>query len=107
MVFVLLFSVPAGLSPVATIAWIFLLDAAFQLAYSFINIPYGSLSAAMTQNSVDRSRLSGARSIASAVTGVALSAVISPSSRTPAPTGSACSSPSSPAYWVCWRWCCT
>lgn len=76
--FVLLFSVPAGLSPGLTIAWILLLDAAFQLAYSFVNIPYGSLSAAMTQDPVDRSKLSGARSIASAITGVALSAIIAP-----------------------------
>ena len=75
---VLLFSTPAGLSPTQAFIWVLLIDAAFQLAYSFVNIPYGSLSAAMTQNSLDRSRLSGARSIASAVTGVALSAIISP-----------------------------
>ncbi|AJK69608.1 GPH family glycoside-pentoside-hexuronide:cation symporter [Corynebacterium marinum DSM 44953] len=78
VVFVLLFSTPAGLSGAATVAWIFLFDAAFQLAYSFVNIPYGSLSAAMTQDPVDRSRLSGARSIASSVTGVILSAAIAP-----------------------------
>ncbi len=78
IVFVLLFSAPAGLSPALTVAWIFLFDALFQLAYSFVNIPYGSLSAAMTQDSVDRSKLSGARSIASAVTGVLLSAVVAP-----------------------------
>lgn len=78
VVFVLLFSAPAGLTPAATVAWIFLFDAAYQLAYSFVNIPYGSLGAAMTQNSVDRSRLSGARSIASAMTGVALSAIVAP-----------------------------
>ena len=75
---VLLFSTPAGLTPTQAFVWILLFDAAFQLAYSFVNIPYGSLSAAMTQNSLDRSRLSGARSIGSAVTGVALSAIISP-----------------------------
>ncbi|WP_147917477.1 cytidylate kinase family protein [Ruania zhangjianzhongii] len=78
IVFVLLFSVPAGLSPALTIAWIFLLDAAFQLAYSFVNIPYGSLAAAMTQDSVDRSKLSGARSITNSLTAVALSAVVAP-----------------------------
>lgn len=78
IVFVLLFSVPAGLSMTVTIVWILLFDAAFQLAYSFVNIPYGSLSAAMTQDPVDRSKLSGARSIASSITAVALSAVISP-----------------------------
>ncbi|CAM3821095.1 cytidylate kinase family protein [Corynebacterium frankenforstense] len=78
IVFVLLFSVPAGLGATATVAWIFLFDALFQLAYSFVNIPYGSLSAAMTQNPVDRSKLSGARAIAGAVTGVALSFVVAP-----------------------------
>lgn len=78
IVFVLLFSTPAGLSETKAIAWVFLFDAAFQLCYSFINIPYGSLSAAMTQDSTDRSRLSGARSIAASITGVALSAVVAP-----------------------------
>ncbi|MFP5416592.1 MAG: MFS transporter, partial [Actinomycetes bacterium] len=58
--------------------YVLLVDCLFQLCYSFVNIPYGSLSAAMTQDSVDRSRLSGSRAIASAITGVALSAVISP-----------------------------
>jgi len=76
--FVLLFSTPAGLNPTATIVWILLFDAAFQLAYSFVNIPYGSLSAAMTEDGTDRSRLSGARSIAASVTGVVLSVVLSP-----------------------------
>ena len=78
IVFVLLFSAPAGLSPALTVAWIFLFDALFQLAYSFVNIPYGSLSSAMTQDSVDRSKLSGSRSIASALTGVVLSAIVAP-----------------------------
>ena len=75
---VMLFSTPAGIGPMATVAWILLFDALFQLCYSFVNIPYGSLSAAMTENSTDRSRLSSARSIASSVTGVILSLVLSP-----------------------------
>ena len=75
---VALFSTPAGLGPMATVAWILLFDAAFQLFYSFVNIPYGSLSAAMTENATDRSRLAGARSIGGAVTGVILSMVLSP-----------------------------
>lgn len=78
IVFVLLFSVPAGLSGSTTVAWILLFDAAFQLCYSLVNISYGSLSAAMTQDPVDRSKMSGARSIAGAVTGVLLSAIVSP-----------------------------
>lgn len=75
---VLLFSVPAGVSGTAAVVWVLLFDAAFQLAYSFVNIPYGSLSAAMTQDPVDRSRLSGARAIAGSVTGVILATVLSP-----------------------------
>ncbi|GAA4522602.1 hypothetical protein GCM10023160_11260 [Brachybacterium paraconglomeratum] len=75
---VALFSTPASLGPMATVAWILLFDAAFQLCYSFVNIPYGSLSAAMTENATDRSRLAGARSIGGAVTGVVLSLVLSP-----------------------------
>ena len=75
---VMLFNTPAGLSPTATVVWILLFDAAFQLCYSFVNIPYGSLSAAMTEDATDRSRLAGARSIASAVTGVLLAFVLSP-----------------------------
>lgn len=78
VVFVLLFSAPAGLGPTGTLAWIFLLDALFQLCYSFVNIPYGSLASAMTQDPIDRSRLSGARSIASSATGVLLAMVVAP-----------------------------
>lgn len=78
IVFVLLFSAPAGLGGTAVVAWILLFDAAYQLAYSFVNIPYGSLSAAMTQDPVDRSKLSGARSVTSALSGVILSAVVAP-----------------------------
>ena len=73
-----LFSTPAGLTGTQAFVWILLFDAAFQLCYSFVNIPYGSLSAAMTQDAVDRSRLAGARSIASSVTGVLLAVALSP-----------------------------
>lgn len=75
---VLLFSTPAGLSPTMVLVWILLFDALFQLAYSFVNIPYGSMSAVLTQNPVDRSRLAGARSIAASVTGVILATILSP-----------------------------
>lgn len=73
-----LFSVPAGITGTAAVAWVFLFDAAFQLAYSFVNIPYGSLASAMTQDPVDRTRLSGARAIGSSITGVVLAIVLSP-----------------------------
>ncbi|BAC19191.1 MFS transporter [Corynebacterium efficiens] len=78
IVFVALFSTPANMSMTATIAWIFIFDALYQLAYSFINIPYGSLASSMTQDPVDRSKLSGSRAIASALASVALAWVVSP-----------------------------
>ena len=78
LVFVALFSTPAGLSTTMAIAWIFLFDALYQLAYSFINIPYGSLASAMTQDPVDRSKLSGSRSIAASLAAVALAYVVAP-----------------------------
>lgn len=73
-----LFSVPAGVTGAAAVAWVFLFDAFFQLAYSFVNIPYGSLASVMTQDPVDRTRLSGARAIGSSITGVVLAIVLSP-----------------------------
>ena len=76
--FVALFSTPAGLNETAAIAWIFIFDALFQLGYSFINIPYGSLASAMTQDPVDRSKLSGSRAIAGAVASVGLAWIVSP-----------------------------
>ena len=109
---VALFSTPAGLGPMATVAWILLFDAAFQLFYSFVNIPYGSLSAAMTENSTDRSRLAGARSIGGAVTGVALSLVLSPQFEDTAADGIrlkftiatiALAVVALALYWVCFR----
>ncbi len=78
IVFVALFSTPANMSMTMTIAWIFIFDALYQLAYSFINIPYGSLASSMTQDPVDRSKLSGSRAIASALASVALAWVVSP-----------------------------
>lgn len=75
---VFVFSTPSSLGPAAVVVWILLFDAAFQLSYSFVNIPYGSLSAVITQDALDRSRLASGRSIAAAVTAVLLAFVLSP-----------------------------
>lgn len=48
------------------------------VAYSFVNIPYGSLAAAMTQNPNERSKLAIFRSIGSALMQVTLALAISP-----------------------------
>lgn len=52
--------------------------AAAGTAYSLVNIPYGSLAAAMTQDPVERSKLASARSMGSAFTILLLSLVVSP-----------------------------
>ncbi|WP_211303039.1 glucuronide transporter [Allonocardiopsis opalescens] len=48
------------------------------LAYTFVNIPYGSLAAAMTQDPAARSKLAAARTVGGTVVGAALSAVVAP-----------------------------
>ncbi|MDR7304333.1 glucuronide transporter [Haloactinomyces albus] len=51
---------------------------ALAMAYSLVNIPYGSLAAAMTQDSVERSKLATARTMGAATIILLLSVVISP-----------------------------
>ena len=58
------FSIPGGLGGNATLVWAFVSYALFSLAYSFVNIPYGSLAAAMTQEPDERAKLSSSRSVA-------------------------------------------
>ncbi|MFD1505338.1 MFS transporter [Georgenia yuyongxinii] len=48
------------------------------LLYSMVNIPYGSLAGAMSQNPVDRSRLSAARMVGSGSTILLLSVILAP-----------------------------
>lgn len=52
--------------------------AAVGTVYSLVNIPYGSLAAAMTQEPVERSKLASARSMGSAATVLMLSFVVAP-----------------------------
>jgi glucuronide carrier protein len=75
---VAVFAIPSGLSDDAKIAWAFASYALFQLAYSFVNIPYGSLSAAMTQQPDERSRLSAGRVVAASLTILLVAVVVSP-----------------------------
>jgi glucuronide carrier protein len=78
LLLVALFSIPGGLGDDAKIAWAFGSYALFQLAYSFVNIPYGSLAAAMTQDPGERSRLSAGRVMAASLTILAIAVVVSP-----------------------------
>ena len=61
---VALFSIPGGLSDGATLAWAYVSYGVFSLAYSFVNIPYGSLASSMTQDAGERAKMSTARMVA-------------------------------------------
>jgi glucuronide carrier protein len=75
---VAVFSIPGGLGDGGTIAWALVSYALFSLAYSFVNIPYGSLAAAMTQEPEARAKLSSSRAIAASLTILLIAAVVSP-----------------------------
>ena len=87
--FILFGSVPLLLLSVATFSvpqigesgmliYAYLTYAALGLAYSMVNIPYGSLAGAMTQNPSDRAKLGTARTIGAAVVGAGLGIFIAP-----------------------------
>lgn len=78
LLLVAMFTIPTGLSDGAKVAWACVSYALFQLAYSFVNIPYGSLSAAMTQEPDERARLSTGRVIAASLTILLIAVVVSP-----------------------------
>lgn len=75
---VLVFCVPADISHSAKVVYATVTYAALGFFYSLVNIPYGSLATAMTQDPVSRTRLGSARSIAAAMTFVVLAFVIAP-----------------------------
>lgn len=75
---VAIFSVPGGLSAPMAIAWAALSYALFGLAYSLVNMPYGSVAAAMTQPPDERAKLSAARQVGTAISIIALTFVVAP-----------------------------
>jgi glucuronide carrier protein len=75
---VALFSIPNGLSDDGKVIWAFVSYGLFSLAYSFVNIPYGSLSAAMTQEPDERAKLATGRMVAASLTILAIAIVVSP-----------------------------
>src|SRR5690349_12126822 len=72
------FSVPAGLSATVTLVYAYATYMLFYLAYSLVNIPFGSLASAMTQLPDERAKLSSARSIGAAAAIIGLTVVVSP-----------------------------
>ena len=65
---VAMFSIPGGLGDGGKLVWALVSYALFSLAYSFVNIPYGSLAAAMTQEPDARAKLSSARAVSASLT---------------------------------------
>src|SRR3712207_6585394 len=78
LLLVALFTVPGGWSLEAKLVYAYVTYALFSLAYSFVNIPYGSLSAAMTQVPDERSKLSSFRMVFTSLTILLLAVIISP-----------------------------
>jgi glucuronide carrier protein len=72
------FRVPSGLSEALTLVYAYVTYMLFYLAYSLVNIPFGSLASAMTQLPDERAKLSSARSIGSSAAIVGLTFVVSP-----------------------------
>jgi glucuronide carrier protein len=75
---VALFSIPSGLSEGGKVVFAYVTYALFSLAYSFVNIPYGSLSAAMTQRPDERAKISTIRIVAASLTILLVAIVVSP-----------------------------
>ena len=62
----------------AKLAWAVVSYALLGLLYSLVNIPYGSLAGAMSQNPIDRSRLASARMVGSGTTILLLALILAP-----------------------------
>ncbi|HHA0033647.1 TPA: glucuronide transporter [Yersinia enterocolitica] len=75
---VLVFSVPSFLNDSYKIFYIYLTYMGLGVAYSLVNIPYGSLSTAMTQHPEERAKLGAARTIMASLTYTLLAFVIAP-----------------------------
>jgi glucuronide carrier protein len=78
LLLIAVFSIPGGLGDGGKVAWAYVSYALFQLAYSFVNIPYGSLAAAMTQEPDERAKLSTGRVVAASLTILLVAVVVSP-----------------------------
>ena len=78
---VAVFSVPAAWSESGKLAYAYVTYALLGTAYSFVNIPYGSLASVMTQAPRERSRLSAARTLMATTAVILLAFVLGPALR--------------------------
>lgn len=72
------FTVPALASGTTALVLAYVTYAALGLAYSLVNIPYGSLASAMTQRPEERGRLASFRMLGTAATIIMLAFVVAP-----------------------------
>jgi glucuronide carrier protein len=72
------FTVPGGLGGTGKLIYAYATYALLGLAYSLVNIPYGSLASAMTQVPEERAKLASFRMVGSAATMVMLAFVVAP-----------------------------
>jgi glucuronide carrier protein len=75
---VAVFSVPAGWEAGGKLAYAYVSYGLLVTAYSFVNIPYGSLAAAMTQATRERACLGASRTLMAVFTGSFLAMVLGP-----------------------------
>lgn len=75
---IVVFSIPRGLPVADKLVWAYVSYALFQLAYSYVNIPYGSLAAAMTQEPDERAKLSMSRVVFTSLAILVIAAVVAP-----------------------------
>nr|CAC9200736.1 Glucuronide permease [Citrobacter werkmanii] len=75
---VLVFCVPAEWSHSSKVIYAYITYMGLGICYSLVNIPYGSLATAMTQQPQSRARLGAARSIAASLTFVCPAFLIGP-----------------------------
>jgi len=78
---VLVFSVPAGWSADGKLIYAYVTYAALGVAYSFVNIPYGSLATVMTQVPAERAKLAAWRTMLASATFAFLALVLGPKIR--------------------------
>ena len=64
---ILMFFMPSGFSTVQRLVWAYATYIVWGMAYTFVNIPYGSLAAVLTQDTAERASLSVARGIGGTV----------------------------------------
>ena len=74
----LTFHVPSSFSDSGKLLYAYLTYAVLGLAYSLVNVPYGSLASAMTQSVHQRAKLVASRFFGAAVGGVVLTYLIAP-----------------------------